>query len=110
VVQDLDPRRDYIYISDLIEALILSADARSGSSFNVGSGISYSVESVIELACALAHIEKPFRALGKTRVNEIDDVVADNSALFEAVGWRPHTSLEEGLRRTIDGMGGDEDN
>lgn len=104
-VKDLAPKRDYIYIDDVIDAILAASSAPSGSVFNIGSGLAYSVEQIIQAAMAAAGVEKPYRSTEQRRRNEIDSVVADISALRAAVGWEPRISLETGLRRLIGSMG-----
>jgi len=106
VVMDLRPRRDYVYISDALEAILLASRAASGSVFNVGSGAAYSVQEIIERASAAAGIFKPYRALNERRRNEIEATVADIRALSEAVGWRPEVTIDQGLVRVIESMRG----
>ena len=48
-VKDLLPKRDYLYISDFINALIACIPLRGFHLFNIGSGISYSVAEIISL-------------------------------------------------------------
>ena len=103
VVRDLAPRRDYIFISDAIDAILASLETKSGSLFNIGSGISYSVADAIRTVCRLAGVTKPSRAIvGATRPNEINDVVADITALRAETGWMPRVSFDEGLRKLIE--------
>ena len=49
-IKDLEPKRDYVYISDLIDSIIkcLSLDNKF-EIFNIGSGISYSVKEIINI-------------------------------------------------------------
>ena len=103
-VQDLGPQRDYVYIDDAVEAILAASDAPRGSVFNIGSGRAYSVEDIIRTATAVAGVEKPYRAVGQRRRNEIDCVVADTTALRNAVGWTPRVSLEVGLHKLIANM------
>lgn len=100
-VMDLQPSRDYIYIVDAIDAILMSTQATSGSVFNVGSGDAHSVEDVIKLICAAAGIDKPYVGKSQRRQNEIDLTKADVSALYEAVGWKPKTTLSSGLREVV---------
>ncbi|WP_189502262.1 NAD(P)-dependent oxidoreductase [Mesorhizobium sp. M00.F.Ca.ET.216.01.1.1] len=104
-VKDLAPKRDYIYIDDVIDAILAASSAPSGSVFNIGSGLAYSVEQIIQAAMAAAGVEKPYRSTEQRRRNEIDSVVADITALRAAVGWEPRISLETGLQRLIGSMG-----
>jgi len=104
-VLDLAPRRDYVYISDVIEAAIAAIAAKPGEIFNVGSGTSYSVEDVIKITLAAADIQKPYGCPDrKVRANEIDDVVADISAIQNSLGWTPAVSFEAGLKKLIESM------
>ena len=95
VVADLGPRRDYIYVDDLVDAMISAAGA--GGVFNIGSGRSYSVRDLIIAALAAAGVAKPFRDRGERRQNEVDDVVADITSITARTGWSPRTSLQQGL-------------
>jgi nucleoside-diphosphate-sugar epimerase len=36
------------------------------------------------------------------RIWDTDVWVADNRKIRDVLGWQPHTSLEEGFRRTVD--------
>lgn len=102
VVADLNPRRDYIYVDDLVEATI-AATGHVGV-FNVGAGTSYSVRDLIVAALEVSGRSKPFRDRGERRPNEVDDVVADITAIREATGWAPKVSLREGLERWVAGQ------
>jgi nucleoside-diphosphate-sugar epimerase len=104
VVADLAPRRDFVHVDDVVEALIRSPDFPAGAVFNVGSGKSWSVRDVIEACLAGAGITKPFREKGARRSNEVLDVVADISAIEQACGWRPRTSFESGIRSVLESI------
>jgi nucleoside-diphosphate-sugar epimerase len=102
VVADLAPRRDFVHVDDVVEALLISHRLPSGQPFNVGSGQSRSVQDVIEACLAAANVDKPYRAREERRTNEISDVVADISALSAATGWRPSIPLREGMKTVIE--------
>lgn len=104
-VKDLAPKRDYIYIDDVVDAILAASSAPPGSVFNVGSGLAYSVEEIIQAAMAAAGTDKPYRSTEQRRRNEIDCVLADITALRTAVGWQPRISLQTGLRKLIESMG-----
>jgi nucleoside-diphosphate-sugar epimerase len=104
LVKDLAPSRDYVYISDAIEGIILASQAASGSVFNIGSGTTYTVEEIITRVSKVSGIRKPYRATGQKRPREIDQTCADVTAFRKAVGWRPEVSINKGLRLVIESM------
>jgi len=104
LVKDLAPSRDYVYISDAVEGIILGSQAASGSVFNIGSGTTYTVEEIIERVSKVSGIQKPYRATGQMRPREIDRTCADITAFRKAVGWRPEISIDTGLRLVIESM------
>jgi GDP-4-dehydro-6-deoxy-D-mannose reductase len=101
-VMDLLPRRDYIYIDDLIEALVLSMSGERGFSvYNIGSGVSISVKEIIDIVQKLFHTNKPVSDDGQVRKNEIQDVVADISRARAELAWSPQITFEDGVSRII---------
>jgi nucleoside-diphosphate-sugar epimerase len=104
-VKDLRPRRDYVYISDVVDAFICAMDAHPGDIFNIGSGVSYSVEDIIKIALNVAGVDKPYGCPTQLiRKNEVDDVVADISLIEKSIGWKPKVDIADGLKRLIDSM------
>jgi len=70
VVADLAPRRDFIHVDDVVEALLISPHLLPGQPYNVGSGQSRSVQEVIEACLAAANVKKPYRAREERRTND----------------------------------------
>jgi nucleoside-diphosphate-sugar epimerase len=99
-VMDLRPKRDYIYIDDLLEALILSMIA-AGGIYNVGSGYSVSVEEIIKTVLELTGTHKPYFSKNVERPNEIFDLYADISKITKAFNWSPMIPFRDGLSNCI---------
>jgi len=99
-VIDLRPKRDYIFIDDLVTAFMKSINKSSGT-YNIGSGISFSVEEIIQSVMKLTGIKKPYISKGSERQNEIFDLYADNTKAFRELRWKPETSFENGLEACI---------
>lgn len=101
-VKDLSPRRDYIYMDDLIDAFIktLSVDKKFAI-YNIGSGYSLSVEEIIGIIQKTAGTDKNVFSEEKPRQNEIPDVIADISRAKSELGWNPCTSFEQGIKEII---------
>jgi nucleoside-diphosphate-sugar epimerase len=98
-VSDPRPKRDYLYVSDLI-SLLLAIRGREGV-YNAGYGISASVAEVVEIVNSL--IPKPKRLVSRDaeRRAEVMDVVADIGKARRELAWEPRVSLREGLRKVL---------
>ena len=102
IVMDLNPRRDYIYIDDVVTALIKSMYLTEGfNSINIGSGVSYSVNEIIETIQLAANTDLDVVSNKSERINEIPNVVADISRAKEVLDWTPVYSLKKGIELTL---------
>ncbi|MBK9521669.1 MAG: NAD-dependent epimerase/dehydratase family protein [Rhodocyclaceae bacterium] len=102
-VKDLAPRRDYVYVGDVVDAIVKTLALDKGSNiFNVGLGRSYSVAEVIEIVQGILGTNLPIVSSNERRQDEIMDTVADISHASNRLGWQPMVSLENGLRSVID--------
>lgn len=100
-VQDLRPKRDYLYLDDAVSMLLATLRAGNRGIFNLGSGRSNSVAEVIELVSNAAGIRKPVVSADVQRPEEIMDVVADISRATAELGWRPSTSMPDGIAAVV---------
>lgn len=101
VVADLHPRRDYIFVGDLIELLMSTAFRREGGTFNAGSGSSWGVDEVIAIVNQLLPAPKPVQSEDRMRLEEVFNVIADISRARREFGWEPRVTLHDGLRDTL---------
>lgn len=102
-LMDLQPRRDYLYVDDAVEALIRSRAVDGYALYNVGSGQSHSVSEVVETVMAVSGVRKPVVDLQRQRPNEIPDVRADCAHIGQACGWSARVGLAEGIARMLEG-------
>lgn len=97
-VNTLISKRDYIYIDDLIKALVVGMDHFDGLSiYNIGSGTSISVSQVIDIIQNKMGTNLEVKSRNLERVNEILDVVADIQNANNQLLWHPETSFEQGI-------------
>ena len=97
-VKDLAPRRDYVYVRDVVEAMVKAVDARRGYQvFNVGSGTSHSVADVIQAMQEIWGTALPVRSDGLRRPDEVMETVADITRAERELGWKPRFTLRQGL-------------
>ena len=100
-VQDLRPRRDYLYVEDAVAFLVALLGSSIRGVFNIGSGRSASVEEVIQFVNLAAGVSKPVASAGEERPGEIMDVVADTARAAAELNWRPSTSLADGIAALV---------
>lgn len=100
-VKDLRPKRDYLYVEDAVALLLATLEPGVRGVYNMGSGHSVSVAEVAELANQAACINKPVVSTEEPRPGEVMDVVADCSRAAAELGWRPHTSLADGMAAVV---------
>jgi len=103
-IHDLEPKRDFLHISDFVSLLIKCiAYIPSGSDiFNAGSGISYSVSDVIDIVCLQFNHTITVENMNQRRENEIAETLADISKANRVLKWHPMISFDEGIKRLID--------
>lgn len=92
--------RDFVYVGDVVEALLAASDAGATGEYNVGTGRE---TSVLELVDHLATIggRSDFLPVPKPpRAGEIDRMALDASRLRGTFGWAEKVPVEVGLRRT----------
>ena len=99
--------RDLLYIGDLVDAFELAradlgsaGSVCSGRAFNLGGGVSNTL-SLLELFAAIErmHGARPKLSFEGWRTGDQRYYVSDTRKFAQACGWRPRTSLEEGIAR-----------
>ena len=92
--------RDFLYIDDMLSAMIQLINLpRDNNTYNVGSGIGYSLnqlKEIVESVCG-KKLDVIYRPSRKTDVNTI---VLDSSRLIKKTKWYPAVSLEQGIELT----------
>lgn len=101
-LKDLTPRRDYLYVEDLVQALLRTMNPDAGCHlYNVGYGSSLSVAEIVEAIQAVAGTSLPVISEGTPRKNEIPDVFADVSKAMHDLDWHPEYSFRQGIEKMI---------
>ncbi len=92
VVGDGSQTRDFTFVTDAVNALIMAAQSDVKSEvLNVGSGNTYSVNRLVELMGGdVVYIPK--------RPGEPDSTQADITKIQKLLGWQPQVPFEEGVK------------
>lgn len=91
--------RDYIHVTDLVDAHILALDylVKGGDSniFNLGSNTGYSVKEMVEAARKVTGHPIP-QVIGERRAGDPAVLIASSDKAKSVLGWEPkHTDVEE---------------
>jgi UDP-glucose 4-epimerase len=91
IVGDGEQSRDFTYVTDIADALVTAAaSSESGKVYNVGSGGTYSVNSLIDLLGGeRIYIPK--------RPGEPDCTFADIGKITRELGWQPKVKFADGV-------------
>jgi len=106
VVGNLEPRRDFTFVSDTVMGFILLAKKNGveGETFNLGTEKDITIRELIFSISKLLGV-KPEIEVDKQRIRrnqaEVMQLVSNNSKASEILGWQPAHTLEEGLNLTI---------
>lgn len=99
-LDSLSPKRDFVHVRDLVDALVLVGKRRSGINlFNIASETSVSPREIVDLVQHALGVSKPVRERRASRRNEIEDVVGNAGRAHRELGWTPRVVLEDGLSR-----------
>ena len=97
------PKRDFIFISDVIMGLtkILNSKKKGFQVYNLGSGKSISVENLVKNCLNISNKKlKIISSKEKRRENEINNTQANISKMKKEFNWKTEISLEKGLEIT----------
>ena len=104
MINDMRPKRDYLYIKDLvslIRKIIFYKKEMKNHIFNVGSGVSYGFLEIIEILEKIKNKKISFINKNNIRDNEILDCYADISKVENFFDWSCQFSFKDGLKDYI---------
>ena len=95
-----DKTRDYVCVSDVVEANLLALERGSGETLNIGRGIQITDQEVYDaVAEAVGFDQRP--VYGDERAGDVRHSCVDPSKAREVLGWEPTVEFREGVRRTV---------
>ncbi len=97
--------RDVNYIDDAVEALLIAAanNKTVGQIYNLGGGAITLKEFVEKVITVLGYGKYKLVKFPKERKNiEIGNYVADIKKISSDLGWKPNTTIDDGIKKTIE--------
>ncbi len=98
---DGEQTRDFTYVSDISEALILSTNIKGHNIFNVGGGQSISINKLIEIIERYLN-KKAIKEYVDRDPSDIEHSLADTAKIKKDLKWNAKTDIEEGIVKTCE--------
>lgn len=103
-VGNLNAKRDFTDVRDMVYAYTLAIEKGiSGNVYNIGSGISYKIQEILDKLLSLSKVKIKVEA-DQALFRPIDEpeLVCDNSKFVKLTGWKQNIFLDETLKDTLD--------
>jgi GDPmannose 4,6-dehydratase len=96
----LDPKRDWGYAGDFVEAMWLMTQHKTADTFVISTGVTHSVREFIQIALQKVGLYDDIEKYidfdkNMIRPSEVDLLVGDSSKAFAELGWKPKTDLNK---------------
>jgi UDP-glucose 4-epimerase len=97
---DGDQTRDFIYVEDVANAHALAVNSPSSFTVNIGSGNPTSINTIFQIIAEKTnYTEHPIYS--NSRSGDVNHIYLDIKKANELLGWKPQTSLDDGLNKTL---------
>jgi nucleoside-diphosphate-sugar epimerase len=100
VFGDGEQRRDFTYVKDIVAGNLLAIKGRPGTVYNVGAGQTTSLNDVITTLESIIGKEARVKKI-KAALGDVRNTSADITDISRDLGYRPTTTLMEGLRQQV---------
>jgi UDP-glucose 4-epimerase len=95
--------RDFIYVSDVVEANMRAASAQAapGNAYNIATGATVTINELLQTICRLEG-QSFDPAYKPVRAGDIRHSSADISSAARDLDWQPQVVFEEGLKKLLE--------
>ena len=93
--------RDFVYVSDVIDANFAAVEGEAQDTFNIGAGAPTNVNAIYERLARLTGFGGPAN-YETARPGDVYKIYLDASKAWRVLGWSAKTDLDEGLRRVVE--------
>lgn len=100
----LERYRDFVYIDDVVDAMVRSLHATETYSrtYNLGTGIATTLRELLRLLAEAVGYDGEIKAEQGNTLGDHHGAIADISRIYGDLNWVPKTGLKEGIRRFVE--------
>jgi nucleoside-diphosphate-sugar epimerase len=105
--------RDFNFVDDVVDAFLIAAtsDEANGQVFNLGASEVVSLKELADLLVKNCQGEYVVRSFPEERKKiDIGDYYSDYTLIQKKLGWSPKTSLDQGIKETLEFYKNNKDN
>lgn len=105
-LNDPRPKRDYIHINDVVDAIIAAFDfdVKGCEVFNLGSGVSTDLKTLIDIILKEFNSYAVVNYSNVYRQGEVLDTIANINKIKNVMDWSPRFDLSNGIRLMKDAL------
>jgi UDP-glucose 4-epimerase len=96
--------RDFVYVGDVVDAMLAAAASSAGGVYNVGSGVATSIDELHRLCAEVAGVAQDPR-FEAARPGDLRHSLLDPSRAADELAWNAGTTLAAGLAGTWSALG-----
>lgn len=98
---DGSQERDFVYVSDVVDANLAAVERGDGGTYNIGTGAPVTIRRIYELLQGIiGYADDP--TLQPRRAGDVASVALDSTRAAAELHWQPSVTLETGLQLTVD--------
>lgn len=103
ILDDPKPRRDFIFIDDVVDAYMAALKYKGEfEAVNIASSKTYSVKEIADMLIHISSSTAKLSFKNKIRHREIFDIKSDITKAKKILNWSPKIEIREGLKRTLE--------
>jgi UDP-glucose 4-epimerase len=100
----MDTRRDFIYVEDLIDLVVMAIDGKGSKGYyHASSGSDYAIKELFDNTLDALQVELEEEVKVKERnTDDAYTILLDPSETIKDYGWKPDTPLSSGIKSAIE--------
>jgi UDP-glucose 4-epimerase len=96
----MDTRRDFVYIDDMIDCIIIAVDGKGKETYHISSGADVSIKELFDATTAALNMNIAVEVKPR-QPDDVYSILLDPSRTVNEFGWSAKVPLIEGVSQTI---------